>query len=501
MKTIKLTILSVLLIVANLSNVNAQYLQWAKNMGGDNLDHGFSITTDSFGNVYTTGFFSGMADFDPGPGTFNLISSGFQDVFISKLDASGNFVWAKNMGGGGFLTGRSITTDAAGNVYTTGNFSGTVDFDPGPGTFNLISWGSQDVFISKLNASGDFVWAKNMGGFDNDDGNSITTDDAGNVYTTGRFSGGADFDPGSIIFSLVSAGSNDIFISKLDASGDFVWAKQMGGSESDSGYSIITDGAGNVFTTGVFVGTADFDPGPDSFNLTSSGGNDIFISKLDASGDFVWAKQIGGSGSNKSLSISKDSFGNIYTTGQFIGTADFDPGPDSFNLTSANNGDVFISKLDSFGDFVWAKQIGGSGNDQGNSITIDKAGNIYTTGLFRDTTDFDPGSGVFNLVSAGFIDIFVLKMSPTPTVSIKEDSGTASFLMYPNPTAGNLIIDLDHHYSAVEVVIRNVLGQPVFQSISGPASRLELVIPGIPGIYFVEVVADGKKAVGKVIKE
>jgi len=389
---------------------NAQSLQWAKAMGTMENEYGLSIATDNAGNIYSTGYFSGTADFDPGTGTFDLISAGSTDVFVSKLDASGNFLWAKAIGGSGGDGGNSISTDSAGNLYITGYFNATADFDPGAGTVTYTSAGDGDVFITKLDASGNLLWAKAIGGTGNDWGISIATDIAGKVYTTGHFYGTADFDPGAGILNLTSAGNIDVFVSKLDASGNFLWAKAIGGTGSDIGFSIATDGAGNVYTTGYFNATADFDPGTNTFNLTSEDDNDIFISKLDASGNFLWAKKMGGKGGDRGYSIAIDGAGNVYTTGYFNATADFDPGTETFNLTSEDDNDIFISKLDAFGNFLWARAMGGLSGDGGNSIATDGAGNVYTTGYFKNTVDFDPGEGIFNLISAGGNDIFISKL-------------------------------------------------------------------------------------------
>ncbi len=156
-------------------------------------------------------------------------------LFFNSTIFSQNFVWAKSFSGNGNEYGFSICSDASGNVYTTGHFDGTVDFDPGPGVVNLTSTGAADVFITKLNSAGNLVWVKSFGGVpaNNDVGSSITTDASGNVYTTGYFYGTVDFDPGASTFTLTSV-AYDIFISKLDASGNFIWAKQMGGSDAES---------------------------------------------------------------------------------------------------------------------------------------------------------------------------------------------------------------------------------------------------------------------------
>ena len=378
---------------------------------------GIAVATDAAGNVYTTGYFFGTADFDPGPSTFNLTSAGDKDIFVSKLDSAGNFVWARNMGGTGNDQGRGIAVDAAGNVYTTGSFaSGAADFDPGAGTFNLTSAGGNDIFVSKLDTAGNFVWARSMGGsvggFFTDLGYGIAVDSSGHVYTTGLFSGTVDFDPGAGTANLTSTSlAADVFVSKLDSAGNFVWARNMGGSARDEGHGIAVDSSGNVYTTGFYVGTADFDPGAGTFNLTSAGVFDIFVSKLDSAGNFVWARSLGGSGvSEFGQGIAVDGGGNVYTTGLFEGTADFDPGAGTFNLTSVGTSDIFVSKLDSAGNFIWARSMGGSNVDEGRGIDVDTAGNVYTTGQFQDTADFDPGGGTFNLISAGGSKIYVSKL-------------------------------------------------------------------------------------------
>ncbi len=408
-----------------LGNVNAQSpnWQWAKSMGETGSDYGYSITTDAFGNVYTTGSFADTVDFDPGAGVFKLTGGG---GFISKLDNAGNFIWAKAIGGGG--SSIAIDTGGSGEIYTTGIFSGTVDFDPGGGTFNLTSAGVMAIFISKLDSSGNFVWAKQFSGTNGVKAasQSITIDASGSVYTTGHFQGTYDFNPGVGTFNLYSS-QRGIFISKLDSSGNFVWAKAMSGIYDAYGYSIALDASGNIYTTGSFVGTVDFDPGAGTFNLTSPGtggfGNypsDIFISKLDSAGNFVWAKQMGGTGDDNSMSINIDHGGSgaIYTTGFYSGTVDFDPDTSVGNVFNLTGGGNFISKLDSSGNFVWAKRIGGGlfgghnfvGHASGYSIATDTFGNVYTTGTFVGTQDFDPGAGTFNLTSAGGTDIFISKL-------------------------------------------------------------------------------------------
>lgn len=315
--------------------------------------------------------------------------------------------WATGISGGGGDYGHSIATDGNGNTYVTGSFTGTVDFDPGPGVTSFTSapsgdiYGWPDAYVAKYSEIGALVWVRRFGGNLHDAGSGITLDSTGNVYTTGNFTGTVDFDPGSGVVNLAGS-AGDSFVSKLDNNGNFVWAKRLGGSGDEAGHAIALDSDSNVYTTGAFSSvTADFDPGSGVFNLTnagSAGSYDTFVSKLDSSGNFVWAQRLGGTSEDQGRSIAVDGAGNVHTVGVFRSSnADFDPGSGVFNLSAAISDDVFISKLDTFGNFVWAKRFGSLSSEAGQDIALDSAGNVYTSGLFSGTVDFDPGSGVVTL--------------------------------------------------------------------------------------------------------
>ncbi len=386
--------------------------QWAKGIGGTSAETGEGIATDGSGNVYITGILQGTVDFDPGPGTFTLASAGSQDIYVCKLDATGNFVWAKRIGGAGVDIGQAITVDGAGNVFVTGYYDGTVDFDPGAATFNLSSsGGSSDIYILTLNSSGNFMSAVSMGGSGTDRAYSIATDISGNVYTTGVYTGLADFDPSASTATLSAVGGPDIFVSKLTSSGTFVWAKSLGGTSSnEEGHGIKADGSGNVYVSGFFAGTADFDPSAATFNLISNGAADNFVVKLNSTGNFVWAKQTGGTSTEKTYWLSLDGSGNIYTSGFFSGTVDFDPGAAIANLSTTGLNDGFISKLDASGNYVWARAVNTNSYVNCNALVIDGSNNVYVTGYFQGTTDFDPSVSFYNVTSAGSLDVYILKL-------------------------------------------------------------------------------------------
>ncbi len=411
----RLFVLYICLLCLICNQSNAQDFAWAKGMGNADVSSGRSIVTDASGNIYIIGNFENTVDFDPSVGIFNLTSVGSSDIFVSKFDALGNFIWVKAIGGTSVDSGNDIAVDMMGNICITGVFRRTVDFDPGVGIFNLSSAaGDDDIFVSKLDALGNFIWAKRIGGTSSDNATSIAIDALNNIYTTGDFSGTVDFDPSlTNTFNLISSGSDDIFISKLDASGNFVWAKRIGGTSNNSAFAITLDASNNVYTTGYFRDTADFNPGVGVFNLTSIANSyDIFVSKLDVSGNFVWAKSMGGINLESGFGITTDALGNVYTTGYFADIVDFDPNTGVFNLvpTGGIANDIFVSKLDASGNFVWAKNMGGVNNDHGQSIVVDVYNNVYITGAFRATADFDPNAGVFNLTSPNWHDVFISKL-------------------------------------------------------------------------------------------
>ncbi|HEX5112921.1 MAG TPA: T9SS type A sorting domain-containing protein [Saprospiraceae bacterium] len=386
-------------------------LHWASQFGGESaIIH--DLTLDVNGNIYSIGEFNGTVDFDPGPNVFNLTSTGKEDVFITKMNAEGNLVWAKHMGGGEQEVGTALAIDQLGQLYITGYFDGLADFDPGNGVTNLLPIGRTDAFISKLDTNGIFYWALKVGGNEDDEAHDVGVDSNGDVVFTGLFNDSGDFDPGIGVATLNSTGDEDGFITKLDAGGIFVWAKRIGGAADDAIHAFDLNSDDEILATGRFSGVADFDPGVGTSNKTSAGKDDAFVLKIDVNGNFNWVKQFGSIDDDEGLSIHEDG-GEILTTGYFNGTVDFDPGNSSFNLTSDGESDVFISKLTANGDLIWAKRFGGIDEDQATSITTDAGGNVYTTGTFSSTVDFDPNAGVANITAEGMINAFVSKLSAT----------------------------------------------------------------------------------------
>lgn len=429
---------------------------WAKQIqarSGNTYSYHPSIALDPNGGVVYSIIFRGLVDFDPGPATVNLTGDMNFDVAVSRLDAAGNFAWVKMLSGFATQVVCGLETDASGNIYTTGYFSDSTDFDPGPGTYMMGSTpGSFAAFAWKLNASGNLVWAKKMGGatsgqFFGDLGRAMALDATGNIYITGEFDGTEDFDPGAGVSSLTAPVMYQTFVLKLDNAGNFIWAGSVGGSSGTDcarANAIDVDGSGNVYYAGDFKGNCDFDPGAGTTALNAGSDSHIFISKLNASGNVLWAEEFTGTGQvNWAADLMLDAYNNIYITGMFQNTTmDFDPGPGTSNLTTTYT-QAYISKLDLNGNYVWVKTFE-NGNTEGRGIYLDALGNLYTTGVLGDywNVDFDPGPGVYTLPTpaVGYSDAYLVKLSPVD-LGITEQQ-EISLQMFPNPANTLLTIQL-----------------------------------------------------------
>ena len=389
---------------------------WAKTWGDIGWDYSYGVATDSSGYIYTSGFFWGTVDFDPGPGIDKHSCDPPQyyntNAYLSKFDSNGNFLWARTWGGTDFDFAYSVTTDAFMNIYVTGEFYGVSDFDPGPGEdWHEGKWG--DVFLSKFDSNGNFIWARTWGGNYEEAGFSTKTDYLGNIYIGGYFENTVDFDPGPGEDNHSSSGpfpyqDPDAFLSKFDPDGNFIWARTWGGSNDDFAYGITIDQAG-IYVTGLFSDKmVDFDPGPNNDQHSTEGSCDVFLSKFDLDGSHIWAETWGGGGSDQGLGVVV-AVDSVYVVGDFEGQVDFSPGMGALIRFSNGESDAFLSKFNKDGVPYSARTWGGTGEDFASAVTMDSAGDVYVSGSFENVVDLDPTNGVDIHVSFGGYDIFLTK--------------------------------------------------------------------------------------------
>lgn len=330
-------------------------------------------------------------------------------LFSSNVSFSQSFQWANSYGSIGNEFGLGLVQDYSENIYHTGSYNETVDFDPGAGTQLRTSSGDDDIFIQKLDKLGNLLWIKTIGGGQKDVGENIKLDNQGNLIIIGEFQGSVDFDPGTGVNTLTSSGEYDVFILKLDPNGNFIWAKKIGGSSRELVEGLAIDSTNNIYCSGTFFETSDFNPGSGVFNLTAetAGYTDAYVLKLDNTGNFVWAYSIGAEYDESASSLIFDFEGNLIVYGYFEGSADFNPGTgDSTVTTSRIN--TFIQKVSPSSAFIEVITFKGF---YSYDVVKDSLDNLIFSGTYIQTCDFDPGPGTFNLTSSSpGQDIFILKL-------------------------------------------------------------------------------------------
>ncbi len=298
--------------------------------------------------------------------------------------------WSQRFGSTLSDAGDVVTVDGAGNVLVTGYFQGTVNF----GGADLVSVGTSDVFIAKYNANGVHQWSKRVGGVSPEQSYGIAVDLSGNVVVAGFFQGTANFGGAD----LVSAGANDIFVARYNASGTHLWSKRFGGTSNDLANGVATDNSGNVVVTGQFQNTVNFG----GVDLVSAGGTDIFLAKYNSGGTHQWSQRLGSTGGDIANAVAMDGSGNAVMTGTFQGTVDFGGG----GLVSVGSNDIFLAKYNSSGVHQWSHRFGGS-SEGAYGVDVDGSGNVVMTGYMTDTIDFGGGT----LTGVGGYDVFLAKFT------------------------------------------------------------------------------------------
>ena len=396
--------------------------------GSTGNDYGKDITIDASGNMILASYFYGTVDFDPATGTTSRMANGAADVGISKYSGTGQLLWAISFGSPGVDIPHSVVTDAAGNIYTAGYFSGTCDFDPGAGTAIVTGWGgmaegARDAFIIKFDASGNFLWVKTYANANTEENCfGIKPDNTGNVFITGVFQGTVNVAG----ISITSNGLQDVVIAKLNATnGNAIWAYNLGGAGQDEGSALDIDNTGNIIFSGYFSQSFDADPSAGVSTLSSAGSFDTYFLKFNSTGNLLGAYKFGGAGADIICpgGIAIDNSNNIYLCGNFTGTCNFG----GASKTSNGGQDFFVAKYNNSGFFQSVITAGGTDGDQCHRLAIDATGNMYITGWFRNTTDFGNGKILTAQASGGGHDIYFGKYSPTGVCQwVHRAGGTVS---------------------------------------------------------------------------
>lgn len=465
---------------------------WGGSVGSNQFERQGSVITDDFGNAFFTTQLRGTGDMDPGPGVFMMSAIGEIDTVVQKVDNDGNLVWAKQFGGrttvetpdgpvdvGTQVVGsrHRIASDSEGAVYIVGEFGYPTDFDPNAGEYMLTPpeeapdcTGCEDGFIVKLDANGNLAWAYGIGGLRRDNARGVTIDSQDNVIISGSFSTVVDFDPGPGVFEVNSSNPPDVedsYVLKLDNDGNFSWVTTFEGSlpqfvsvdgadnsyisRSLAGGSVIekinssgdlvwrvqytnnvsftamdVSATGNFHGVGVFPNgvLTDVDPGPGEVLYQNPG---EFVIKFDTNGNYVWSTDYYPTTGEPGIAL--DGGENVYFTGMFGGSFDFDPGPSELILGNSSTLNASVVKLNVDGEFANAATIenttphfSGGTEVRGTGIDVNANNEVVVEGLYIGTIDVDPSEGVKNVTSQD--------------IRVRYDIFEVSFNMGPRPPSG-----------------------------------------------------------------
>ncbi|MGI9187985.1 MAG: fibronectin type III domain-containing protein [Gaiellales bacterium] len=383
----------------------------AGSAGGAGTDSGAAIAHLDDGSSIVTGFFDTSATF----GSTTITGSGTA-AFVAKRDASGAWLWATSVGGSGLSSGYGVATLADGSSVVTGNFNGGAEF----GTTSLTSVGSWDVFVAKIDAAGQWLWATRAGGPNAETAPDVSTLADGSSIVTGSFGGAAIFGG----TTLTSRGGTDIYVAKVDANGAWVWANRAGAEgtdffgRDDFSYGVFAFPDGSSVVTGLFRDDSDF--GAITLNTVSySQRPDTFVAKVNASGQWVWAVGGGGvNGSDPGLDIAGLADGSSIVTGYFNRSATYG----TTSLTGGSGDEAFVAKVSASGNWVWATSAGTTSPAYGRSVAALTDGSSIVTGYFSGSVAF----GTTTLTSVGAYDVFVAQLSSSGTWSWAIRAGGGS---------------------------------------------------------------------------
>jgi hypothetical protein len=525
-----------LLSILSLSLVSqTQVFQWVKGFGGSGFDHGYAITTDPSGNIYLVGNFSDTCDFDPGPGVYTLTAASSQ-MFVAKYSSTGSLWWSRQIVSvDGYTRARDVSC-ISGILKITGIFSGTADFDPGAGNYTLTSVTTNtgtgnDCFLLQLDTAGYFISVNNIGvpddyeiecciavnnsgaGFtaqtsgpstnqetiiirdldgtptstispvtstDNITFGGIATDNTGNRIVSGSFRGKAAFATNTL---TSFGGTYDIFIAMFSPTGSLVWVKKIGSNFDDTGAKVASDGL-NIYATGYYGGTVDFDPGPASYSLSTLT-NDAFLLKLNGNGNFLLARSLQSDPGSVSYGygIETDAQGNIYLNGSFYGSVDLDPSPIQ-NVYTNYDAAFFVSKYNSSGNLLWNQLAVSPFSLYCVDVAADSNNGIYTTGWFSGMADFNNSSVSQTITTSSNTDrdVFILKLNNI--IGIKEfEKENNVFGFYPNPCNDLVFVE---GIEEGKISLLTVTGQELIARDISIGSKISLDLKNFSaGIYLL----------------
>lgn len=329
------------------------------------------------GGAVVVGSFELPSDFGP----FAITSSGGMDIFVARLDPTGDFVWVQTFGGAGNEWGRSVAVDDSGDIVVGARFTGTITV----GGDLHSSQGGADVLVLRLDGGGSPQWSTSFGSAGNEHARSIALSPAGDVLLTGRYVGAMQVGT----TALAHVGDRDAYVAELDGAGVPQWARGFSSPEATSieyAQALAVRPNGNLVLLGRFDTTLDFGVA----QLTSHGGRDVFLAELDAAGEPIWARAFGGPSDERVGALALDAAGNIGIAGALSAIGDLGGGP----VGSATAPSVFGALYDATGQLMWARvfEVPGSVFERGLGAAFATNGDLVVVGHAGGPIDYGDSS-------------------------------------------------------------------------------------------------------------
>lgn len=460
--------------------------QWVRTMYGNGEVRAYDLTLGSDGGIWVTGEFGDTVNISPEAGGQEITSLWGNDGFTAHFNQFGSLVWVSTLSGFSLDRLKSIAVAEDGSSFVTGYYHQTMIVNTINGNDTIISNGTSDILVAKLDSAGQVAWIKSFGGDNDDFVQDIELSPEGQLWLTGHFHYDVDFDPSDEEFVLESQGNFDGFISRLSVEGDFIQTLVLTSSDDVLCYDLEFDSSGNIFLTGAFRNTRDFDPGIQESLVESMGFEDIFYSKYNDVGELQWVETMGGPGEDIARDIELNDDGQILVSGWFEQSVFLPYVDDSISVQSAGFSDAVFVLADEFGGPLTAYLAGGSGMDRGFASALSSE-SVIVAGQFEDETLPDENLTSLTLLAQDFRDAFVAKFSDRKLDLVSSlNSEIQMFEISPNPSSGmlNLEFKLDNN-NGLTIDLLSAQGNKLDQYLGGKLWSSIDVSSITPGIYFI----------------
>jgi hypothetical protein len=417
---------------------------WAFKIGGNGQDFCNVITVTSDNSIIVGGGFTNQVDFDPSANDSLCNTSNPYDLFFLKLTSSGDFQWVRTLKGSSnyFDCIHGIKENSNHQLVLTGEFSGTIDFDPGLSTYSMTGLGSvffqyNDAFVATYSSNGDFVWVNRIGGTSAwDRAFDLDLDGGDNILVSGYFgSPSMDMDPSSDTSILHNTVTNnpysDVFLAKYDVNGNHLWSGSFGGEFYDYGNTVDVAPNGEIVICGSISRSVDFDITSGTHLINAGNTYPAYIAKYSPSGVLSWIKLVNGLNIEEAA-ISED--GTIFLVGTFNDTVTFD----GRTLISNGTNDCFAAELAVNGGLMWINSFGGPNSDVLYDINLISGNEIVVGGGFKSVIDIDPSSNYYEFIGESTLSNFFFAKYSIGDLGLTQET-PENIVIYPNPNTGQFL--------------------------------------------------------------